>query len=166
VPRLDRYPAARGVAALVVFYALPVYLYASTASAPLWLDGRTSLGTPGDICGLVGLTAFACNVILGARLGFIQSFFGGLESMYRVHRRNGPLAFALLTAHAAFLIAKLNISPEISLTEPSVVVGFVLLTLMAVGIALSLFVRLGHEVFVYVQRAFGLRDWAAINPRF
>jgi predicted ferric reductase/mono/diheme cytochrome c family protein len=82
--------------------------------------------------------------------------------MYRVHRINGQLAFLLLLAHFALILASratISTTTALDLLGPgagwTVFAGFLALVAMTISIVLTLFVRLGHEVFVYVQRTFG-----------
>src|SRR5262249_20157738 len=93
---------------------------------------------------------------------FVESLFGGLDRMYRVHRQNGQVAFLLLAAHA-FLIFAGRVTVSVSSGFDLVTLragkvafaGFVALTLMGIALVLTLFVPLGQEIFVYVQRTFG-----------
>lgn len=152
-----------GWAALVIAYAIPLLL--SVASAPA--AGRfattfASVTTIAVICALLGTTAFALNLVLGARLRWMEAMFGGLGPMYAAHRTNGQLAFALLVAHVVLiLVSRAMVSPgaAVALLGPSagwtVFAGVVAFAAMTLAIGLTLFVRLGHEVFVYVQRTFG-----------
>ena len=156
-------PAGAGMAGLAVAYAIPLLLW--VASAPL--EGRfatpfASATSIAVICALVGTTAFALNLVLGARLRWVAAMFGGLGPMYAAHRTNGQLAFALLFGHVGLILAsRATVSPgaALALLGPSagwtVFAGVLAFAAMTVAIGLTLFVRLGHEVFVYVQRAFG-----------
>jgi predicted ferric reductase len=45
-----------------------------------------------------GTSAFALNLVLGARLRPVEALFGGLERMYKAHRLNGQIAFLLTTS--------------------------------------------------------------------
>jgi predicted ferric reductase len=110
-----------------------------------------------------GMTAFGLNLVLGARLRAVGRLFGGLDRMYAIHRRTGEAAFALLAGHVVLVIAsRVTISPDsaVALLGPgagwTVFAGVLAFAAMTVSLALTLFARLGHEVFVYVQRSFGV----------
>src|SRR5918994_3358196 len=102
-------------------------------------------------------------LVLGARLRPVEALFGGLERMYDVHRLNGQTAFTLLLGHVLLTLAgRATISTEaaVDLLRPSagwtVFAGVLAFAGMTLAIVLTLFARLGHELFVYVQRSFGI----------
>ncbi len=154
----------RGPLALVVLCAIPLGLWA--ASAPL--DARftgdfRTLTSLAVLCALAGTSAFALNLVLGARLRPVEWLFGGLDRMYLAHRLNGEVAFVLLLAHVLLILASratISSATAVDLLGPgagrTVFTGVLAFGAMVVAIVLTLFVRLGHEVFVYVQRAFGV----------
>ena len=165
----DRITAARGPLVLMTACAIPIALYAG--SAPL--DSRfarsyVTLTSLGVASALAGTAAFALNLVLGARLRPIVALFGGLDRMYRVHRVNGQAAFALLLGHVVLILAgRATISSDVALdllgpgAGRTVFTGVLAFAALTLAIALTLFVRLGHEVFVYVQRSFGFVFLAA-----
>jgi hypothetical protein len=74
----------------------------------------------------------------------------------------GQIAFTLLLGHVVLILAsRATISAEIALdllgpgAGWTVFAGVLAFAGMTVALLLTLFVRLGHEVFVYVQRSFG-----------
>jgi predicted ferric reductase len=148
---------------VVAVCAVPVALWwVAVPASTRFLDLATSLRSVAAGLGVAGASAFACNLILGARLKALEAFFGGLDNLYRTHRRNGRVAYLLLAAHGLLMIASQAV------IDPSGVVGFLLPTTslevtlglialvgMSVSIWLTLYGHLGHEMFVYVQRSFG-----------
>jgi predicted ferric reductase len=152
-----------GWTALVGAYAIPLLLWVS--SAPVDVRFATPFASAASIaiiCALLGTTGFALNLVLGARLRWVEAMFGGLGPMYAAHRTNGQLAFVLLAGHVALiLVSRATVSPgaALALLAPSagwtVFAGVVAIAAMTVAIGLTVFARLGHEVFVYVQRTFG-----------
>ena len=141
---------------------IPVVLW--WRAAPLdtrFLDTSTTLATLGVLLGLLGITAYTINVLLGARLRPISDLFGGVDRMYAAHRINGRIAFLLLLAHAGLILASRAVSGQLeSLVDPSqgwaAPLGVIAFLLMGVALYLTLYRRLGHETFVYVQRSLGL----------
>src|SRR5918992_1170279 len=110
---------ALGPALVVVLVAIPVVLWATAAPlGPRFGDLSTSLTNLGVAFGLAGVSAFAVNLVLGARIGFADLLFtsGGFVVIY------GIVAF----------------------------IG------MAIAIGMTLYKRLSHEGFIYVQRTFGV----------
>lgn len=153
----------RGPLALLVLCTIPVVLWARSGPLDTRFTGEfRTLTSVAVLCALTGTSAFALNLVLGARLRPVESLFGGLDRMYDAHRLNGEIAFALLLGHVVLILAsRATISTEtaVDLLGPgagsTVFAGVLAFTGMVVAIVLTLFVRLGHEVFVYVQRAFG-----------
>ncbi len=57
----------------------------------------------GQATALLGATLLSLNYILAARLRFLESYFGGLDKMYRIHRLIGSLGFVTICFHPIFL---------------------------------------------------------------
>jgi predicted ferric reductase len=160
----SRMAALRGPLVLAVLCAVPIALWAGSVSLETRFDGRfATLSSLAVLAAYAGTAAFALNLVLGARLRPVAALFGGLERMYDVHRRNGQIAFLLLLAHVVLMLASratISTSLALDLLKPSagwtVFAGVLAFTGMTVAIVLTLFARLGHELFVYVQRSFGI----------
>jgi predicted ferric reductase len=154
----------RGPLALVTLCAVPVALWAGSAPLDRRFEGEfVTLTSLAVVSALAGTAAFALNLVLGARLRFVEELFGGLERMYKVHRLNGEIAFTLLLAHVVLILASratIAKSTALDLLEPgagwTVFAGVLAFAGLLVAIVLTLFVRIGHELFVYVQRSFGV----------
>ena len=157
-------PRLRGPLLLAALCAVPVVLWLSSVSLDERFRGTyASLTSVAVLLAVAGTTAFALNFVLGARLRVVEALFGGLERMYRAHRLNGELAFALLLGHVVLVLAgRWTISPDaaLRLLGPgagwTVFAGVLAFAATTVALVLTLFARLGHEIFVYVQRAFGV----------
>lgn len=153
----------RGPLVLVVLCAVPLVLWARSASLESRFSGSfAALTSIAVLCAFAGTAAFALNLVLGARLRLAEALFGGLDRMYKAHRVTGQVAFALLLGHVALILAsRATISAEsaLELLGPgagwTVFAGVLAFGAMTVAILTTLFVRVGHEVFVYVQRSFG-----------
>jgi predicted ferric reductase len=160
----DKLVALRGPLFLVSLCATPLVLWAFTQPLDLRFQGRyLTLTSIAVLLALAGTSAFALNLVLGARLRPVEALFGGLERMYKAHRLNGQVAFLLLLGHVVFILASratISTSTAVDLLRPSagwtVFAGVLAFAGMVVAIVLTLFVRLGHELFVYVQRSFGI----------
>ena len=159
-----RLAAGRGPLVLLALCVVPVGLWILSAPVGDRLDGSyRSLTSVAVMCAYAGTASFALNLVLGARLRPVAALFGGLDGMYRAHRWNGQLAFGLLLGHVVLVLAgRATISAEsaLDLVGPgagwTVFSGVLAFSGLTVAIALTLFGRLGHEVFVYVQRSFGV----------
>ena len=149
---------------LAFLYLLPLVLWAATAPLETRFAARfQTLTSIALLLAYAGTSAFALNLVLGARLRAVEALFGGLDRMYRAHRVNGELAFALLLGHVVLILAsRATISTEtaLDLLVPgagwTVFAGVLAFTGMTVAIVVTLFVRVNHELFVYVQRSFGV----------
>jgi predicted ferric reductase len=149
---------------LVTLCAVPLVLWAGSAPIGPRFDGRyAALTSIAVLFALAGTSAFALNLVLGARLRPVEALFWGLEQMYNAHRLNGEIAFVLLLGHVVLILASratISTSTALDLLRPSagwtVVAGVLAFAGMTIAIVLTLFVRLGHELFVYVQRSFGV----------
>lgn len=154
----------RGPAVLGVVVLIPVVLWFT--AAPLdtrFLDARTTLTSIAVVCALAGTTCFAMNLLLGARLHLVDHLFGGLDRMYQTHRINGRVAFLLLLAHGVLIVASratTSLDSAIGVLTGdegwTVTLGVIALIAMAAAIYQTLYVRLNHELFVFVQRSFGV----------
>jgi predicted ferric reductase len=161
--------ARRGAIVLAALCVLPLLLWARTAPLDERFGTRfTALTSIAVLLAFAGTSAFALNLVLGARLRPVEALFGGLDRMYDAHRATGKIAFSLLLGHVVLILAsRATISAEtaLDLLGPgagwTVFAGVLAFSAMSVSIALTLFVRLGHEVFVYVQRSFGFVFLAA-----
>ena len=151
------------MALIAALCGVPVLLWATSSPlAPRFSDASTSLTALGVACGLAGISAFALNIILGTRLRTVERIFGGLDKMYSVHRVLGRIAFLLLVAHAVLVLSgavSISVDNAWQLLDPSrgwtVLLGLISLVAMTVSIGLTLYAKLNHELFVYVQRTFG-----------
>ena len=88
--------AVRGPVVLAVVCAIPLLLWLRAAPvSPRFSTSTLALTSTAVLCAFAGTAAFAMNLVLGARIRPVEKLFGGLEQMYRVHRENGQIAFAL-----------------------------------------------------------------------
>ncbi len=162
--RGENFFKALGPLALLVLSLVPALLWAQQSPWSAWSgDLSATLSGIGLALGLVGMAAFALNIILGARLYTVQKAFGGLEPLYQTHRANGRLAYLLILGHVCLIVAgRASLSPQDGLRLLSPAAGAVVLfgvaafVAMTAAIAATLYARLTHEAFVYVQRSFGV----------
>lgn len=148
--------------ALGVLILVPVLLW-------LWSDGAGSndqapgrVTAAGIAAGLAAIAAFSLNIVLGARLPLVQRVFGGVGATYALHRANGRVVYLLVVAHVCLIVAGRGLAaPEeaLRLFTPSagaaVLWGLAAFLVMTGAIYLTLYRRLTHETFVYVQRVLG-----------
>jgi predicted ferric reductase len=95
----DRLVGLHGPLLLVSLCATPLVLWALAAPLDLRFQGRyQTLTSIAVLLAFAGTSAFALNLVLGARLRPVEALFGGLERMYKAHRLNGQIAFLLTTS--------------------------------------------------------------------
>lgn len=159
--RAERWNAARGPLYLGLFYGITLVL-ALPAVVDRFGSVSASIVAVGVLFGLLGIAGFAVNIILGARLPFAPRLLGGLERLYSTHRANGRVAYLLVLLHVALIAAGRALeSPDAALalftfaSGPVTVLGLIAFAGMTLAIVATLYARLTHETFVYVQRSFG-----------
>jgi predicted ferric reductase len=104
---------------------------------------------------LTGFTAFATNLVLVARAGAVERFFGGLDRLYVFHRRLAVVTVSLLFAHGGLVAAGLLIDRTLAGAGWKVTLGALTLAGLLGGVGSSFFARMKHETFVRVQRGLG-----------
>jgi predicted ferric reductase len=142
----------------------------------------------GQALGLVGVVLFAINLVLGARLRFLEDIFGGMNKVYIAHHILGGIAFMLLLLHPLFLIAQNLAWGVIGLKqafilyvanpqcyaafglmnqECSYLFGVIALALMIVFLVLTFFVKLRYDIWKYTHKFLGLAFFfAALHSLF
>jgi predicted ferric reductase len=154
---------ARGPLTVALVCVLPVVLWATFGPPQPFTGSYATLTSLGVIAGITAAAAVACNLVLGARFRVVDAYFGGLDKMFAFHRRLGEVAVGLLVCHALLIVSSRAViapSAALALFSPAagivVLAGVAALAIAGVTFALTLFARLGHEVFVYVHRLFGV----------
>lgn len=159
---IERVRDLRGPLCVGLFYAITLLL-----ALPV-LGGRFegasgSLSAAGSLAGLLGITGFALNLLLGARLPHAPKLLGGLERLYGLHRANGRSAYLFVLAHVLLIVAARaadSLDAALALVTFNagtvIALGLVAFVGMTFAIVATLYGRLTHETFVYVQRSFGV----------
>ena len=130
----------------------------------------------GQALGLVGMAMFALNLVLGPRLRFLESLFGGMNRVYIVHHILGGVSFILLLVHPILLVAQylgfgaiglkssyvLYIAnpfcfAQFSLVNPecSYLFGVVALLLMILFLVLTFFIKLPYHTWKLTHKFLG-----------
>ena len=147
---------------MVVVCGIPILLWAAIPVPGRFATAQAAVASLGTLAGLAAFATFATNLMLGSRLGPLDRLFGGLDKLFVYHRRIGLIAFALVAVHAGLMLASqalISWSALAGLFVPShgyvYIVGAIAFCGLAAGVVVTLFARIDHETFVYVQRAFG-----------
>lgn len=131
----------------------------------------------GQALGLVGMAMFALNLVLGARLKWLEGIFGGMNKIYIAHHILGGLSFVLLLLHPLFLVAQYLQSGVIGIKnsyvlyvvnphclanfsflnpECSYLWGVVALALMIIFLVITFFVKLPYNFWKLTHKFLGL----------
>lgn len=136
----------------------------------LWILSKGSIDvlaaapatTLAQLAGLIGITALAWNFFLAARFRFVDSLFGGLDKVFKEHRRSGKIAFTLMLAHPILLIIEALPNWDIIrlylLPGQFWMLNWGILALwgFVVLIVLTLFVKLPYHVWKMTHRFMGV----------
>ena len=144
------------LAAVVLFPLVP---WLTAGSVVDRFTGRATLHSVANLAALFAIAAWAANLVLASRIRPVERALGGLEHLYRLHRRLGVLVVILAATHVLFLTLHAA-GDALDLYVPAAgwatfsgVIAFLLLTGFAVT---SLVGRLEYQTFLLVQRLLGL----------
>ena len=122
-------------------------------------SGVTTLKSVANLAALFGLAAWAANLVLASRIRPIERAVGGLEHLYRLHRRVGVLVVILAATHALFLTWHAS-GNALDLYVPaagwSTFTGVIALVLLIGFVVTSLIGRVSYQTFVLIQRLLGV----------
>ena len=143
------------LAAAVLFPLVPWLMAGSVEDR---FSGSATLKSVANLAALFGIAAWAANLVLASRIRPVERALGGLEHLYRLHRRVGVLVVILAATHALFLTLHAGGS-ALDLYLPaagwSTFTGVIALLLLVGLVVTSLVGRLSYQTFVLVQRLLG-----------
>lgn len=144
------------LAVVVLFPLIPWLLAGSLESR---LSGIEIFKSVANLAAFFCIAAWAANLGLASRIRPVERAAGGLEHLYRLHRRIGVLVVILAVTHAVFLSLHAGGS-ALDLFLPSAgwstFSGVIALVLLIGFVVTSLVGRLSYQVFVLVQRLLGV----------
>lgn len=98
-----------GVIFIFILIIIPVVLWFLAPSyVPRFDSFLGSLVSVGQLLGIVGFMLFAINIILSARMHWLENIFYGLNKVYIYHARIGKSAFYLMLFHPLTLFFGYN----------------------------------------------------------
>lgn len=167
----------RGYLGWIIFLILSllpvVFWYFSKPINGRFINLTTTLTSLGQIFGLVGMAIFALNLVLGARLRFLEHYFGGLNRIYIFHHIFGSIAFILLLFHPLILaikFAQVSIRNAALFLLPSadwsINFGIIALLLMMLSLVLTFFVKLPYQVWKFSHKFLGFAFFFAALHSF
>ena len=125
------------------FYLIPLLI---AANILVWLlfppvfDGRENFARTyaGEVLGSTAIILMAYSLFLTTRPKWAEKFFGGLDKMYRAHRRSSTTAFIILFIHLFIVPISypgFQLGNYLAVIAFTGVVGIVLITLSPEGLA-------------------------------
>lgn len=167
--------------ALIVFFCfIPVIIFTTihpvTSSYSTWYNFFANIGR---LMGIIGFVLYAINLLLSARMRWLEDYFGGLNRVYIAHHITGGIALAVLVFHPLFLairyieVGLLNsLTPaakqllfkgiDFSDSFPSVQesisfnAGIIAFWGMVVLLVLTFFVNLPYRIWLFTHRFLGV----------
>jgi predicted ferric reductase len=148
-----------------VFYLQVIIILFFWWSGSGELLGTSTVGTllaVGRLAGLFSVFFVLMQFALIGRITFIERAFG-LDSLARIHRRQGKYAMTLILLHAALMITSYALAHEVSVaaqltefvtTEPELLKSFLALCIFLLTVGLSLYIvfkHLKYEFWYYVH---------------
>ena len=152
-PRLKLADAA--VAITVLFPVLP---WLAVGPVGERFDRRETLHSVANLAAFFAISAWAVNLVLASRVRPLERFAGGLEHLYRLHRRVGITVVALALIHVAFLALYAGADAG-DLFLPAAgwatFSGVVAVLLLVVFVGVTVAVRTEYQTFLRIQQLIG-----------
>ncbi len=89
---------------IIVATAIPVIMW--TVMLPLsdrFFSPQAGIGSISKVLAIAGLMLYAINLVLAARVRWMEDYFGGLNRVYIAHHLTGGIALIFLLFHPLFL---------------------------------------------------------------
>lgn len=126
------------------------------------------------MAGFIGFTLFAWNLILSARIPWLEKQFGGLDKLYKVHHTVGGIAFIAMLVHPTLLTIKyatISFASAYSFLLPTLddvalQAGKVALGGMFVVLFITFYIWVSHERFMWIHRLTGVLFAFAVYHAF
>lgn len=152
----------------------PLALVAAFGPKPVDQSLQTNIDILARMAGLIGFALFAWNLILSARVPWLEKQFGGLDRLYKVHHTIGGLAFIAMLVHPALLTIKYATISLVSaytfilpnLNDIALQAGKLTLGGMVVVLFITFYVWVSHERFMWIHRLTGVLLAVALYHAF
>lgn len=149
----------------VYFLSLLTIVFWAVAKWPVstyFSDTYTIYLSIGQITGLLGICLYSIELVLSARLKFMEGMFGGLNQIYKRHHQIGGVSFILMMIHPiSLLISRTTISLDyarnlfIPGTDFNIDLGIIaLLTLMSLLI-ITFYTKLPYQIWKLTHKFTG-----------
>ena len=141
--------------------------------------GLETLHSVANLSAVCAIAAWSTNLVLATRTRWVEQAIGGLEQLYRLHRRLGVVVVVLAVTHAVFLTLHAQ-GDALDLYLPAAgwptFTGVVALAALIAAVVSSVLGRLSYPAFMRVHRVlsvvfligvlhtFAVRGTAASSP--
>lgn len=131
-------------------------------------DQHMPITTGTTLLGGVAFILMSCAVILSTRAGFLETWFGGLDRMYQVHRVIGVLAALLALVHFFGVPKALpaGADPIVNAMVPSAPLGMLALIFLVIGLFISLNRKIRYSIWRPTHKIMGLVYFMVIGHFF
>ncbi len=148
---------------ILIVASIPVGLWVLAPHTAINAMGAgDALTAVGQVFGLFGISLFAINLVLSARLHWVEYLFRGLNRMYIQHSRYGQIAFIALLFHPLLLAVQYSGGTfygviQFLLPNSSVAMDFGIIGLgsMLFLIVLTLYLRPKYNIWKWTHKFFG-----------
>jgi predicted ferric reductase len=152
----------------------PLVLVVAFGPKPTSQPLQTMLDNFARMAGFIGFTLFAWNLILSARIPWLEKQFGGLDKLYKVHHTVGGIAFITMLVHPTLLTIKyatISFASAYSFLLPTLddvalQAGKVALGGMFVVLFITFYIWVSHERFMWIHRLTGVLFAFAVYHAF
>lgn len=148
-----------GLLGLVGWCVLPVVVWATTTGIGLeerFADRTSSMRSLAIVAALLGYGAWSGNIIQGARIAVIERAWNGLDHLYRAHRRTGESVVALFVLHGGLMLASIESLVYLDPDVGFIFLGPVFLAILVTLVLVTVYGKLHHDPFVWLQRGLAL----------
>lgn len=147
-----------------IISSIPVLLW-SLAHAPVsevFTDSYSIFLSLGQITGLIGMCLFSINLILSARLKFLENVFNGLNVIYKKHHLIGGVSLILMLIHPIFLLfSRLTLSFDYARglivpgTDFNTDLGIISLLLIMSLLVITFYAKLPYQIWKLTHKFTG-----------
>lgn len=150
-----------GIFVLMVLVVVPIIYWLINTKTVYTLTISSVFLLMGKMVALFGTVLFLINPILSMRYPVLARMFGGLDTLYSLHKQTGKLSFILLLCHPLFLgIGRLlggkGLGSVWDWTSLLIISGLLGLVVMIGLTVLAIYGHMKHQRWIQLHRLFGL----------
>ncbi|MCX6779108.1 MAG: ferredoxin reductase family protein [Candidatus Magasanikbacteria bacterium] len=164
-----------GIISICLFALIPILIWLNMVPLVGRFGGFSlSMTSLGQVTGLIGMVLFSLDLVLSARIRWLEQYFWGLNSIYIWHHILGGLSLIFLLFHPILLVYRyVLLSLDIAVkflfpgpTNPAVALGVAALFLMMFLLVLTFYFRPKYNIWKSLHRFLGLAFLFAVGHVF